>query len=287
MLVFAIDTALEACSAAVFDSERDEIIARESIPMARGHAEALMPLIARVREQSGSTLRRSTASPSPPDPAASPACASASPPRAASASPPANRLSACRRSRPMPRPLSPTDPTLPVVVGDRCASRSCLSANLRHRRPHAWCRRAWCRSPKRCACRPAARRAWSAPPPTCWPRPGAQATKCRSSVEQQHRARYRLGGAARRHRRRHRVAGQAALSARARRPAATRGATGAAMIGLFRQLFGGGEPSLSDATTRDADAIAALHAASFRRGWSEEEVESYAGRPRRDRASRQ
>jgi tRNA threonylcarbamoyladenosine biosynthesis protein TsaB len=53
MLVFAIDTALEACSAAMFDSERNEIIARESIPMARGHAEALMPLIARVREQSG------------------------------------------------------------------------------------------------------------------------------------------------------------------------------------------------------------------------------------------
>jgi tRNA threonylcarbamoyl adenosine modification protein YeaZ len=50
MRVFAIDTALEACSAAVLDSERDEIIARETIPMARGHAEALMPLIARVIE---------------------------------------------------------------------------------------------------------------------------------------------------------------------------------------------------------------------------------------------
>ena len=50
MRVFAIDTALEACSAAVLDSEHDEIIARESIPMARGHAEALMPLIARVIE---------------------------------------------------------------------------------------------------------------------------------------------------------------------------------------------------------------------------------------------
>jgi tRNA threonylcarbamoyladenosine biosynthesis protein TsaB len=50
MRVFAIDTALEACSAAVLDTERDEIVARESIPMARGHAEALMPLIARVIE---------------------------------------------------------------------------------------------------------------------------------------------------------------------------------------------------------------------------------------------
>ncbi len=48
MRVLAIDTALEACSAAIFDSERDEIVARESIPMPRGHAEALMPLVARV-----------------------------------------------------------------------------------------------------------------------------------------------------------------------------------------------------------------------------------------------
>jgi len=31
--------------------------------------------------------------------------------------------------------------------------------------------------------------------------------------------------------------------------------------------------SLSDATTRDASAIAALHAASFQRGWSEQEIQ--------------
>jgi tRNA threonylcarbamoyl adenosine modification protein YeaZ len=48
MRIFAIDTSLEACSAAVFDTERNTAIAHESIPMARGHAEALMPLIARV-----------------------------------------------------------------------------------------------------------------------------------------------------------------------------------------------------------------------------------------------
>jgi tRNA threonylcarbamoyl adenosine modification protein YeaZ len=50
MLVLAIDTALEACSAAVFDAARDTVVARESRAMARGHAEALMPLIARVLE---------------------------------------------------------------------------------------------------------------------------------------------------------------------------------------------------------------------------------------------
>ncbi len=50
MLVLAIDTALAACSAAVLDSAQDAIIARESIAMNRGHAEALMPLVARVLE---------------------------------------------------------------------------------------------------------------------------------------------------------------------------------------------------------------------------------------------
>ena len=45
------------------------------------------------------------------------------------------------------------------------------------------------------------------------------------------------------------------------------------MISLVRTLFARGEPVLSEAGPRDAAAIAALHAASFRRGWSEQEVE--------------
>ncbi|MDO8877719.1 MAG: ribosomal protein S18-alanine N-acetyltransferase [Pseudolabrys sp.] len=45
------------------------------------------------------------------------------------------------------------------------------------------------------------------------------------------------------------------------------------MIGFLRTLLSRGEPMLADATARDAGAIAALHAASFRRGWSEQEVE--------------
>ena len=48
MLILAIDTALDACSVVVFDAARDVVVARESAPMARGHAEALMPMIARV-----------------------------------------------------------------------------------------------------------------------------------------------------------------------------------------------------------------------------------------------
>ncbi|MBO0752652.1 MAG: tRNA (adenosine(37)-N6)-threonylcarbamoyltransferase complex dimerization subunit type 1 TsaB [Bradyrhizobiaceae bacterium] len=45
MRILAIDTALEACSAAVLDTADDGLTAR-SLPMVRGHAEALMPLIA-------------------------------------------------------------------------------------------------------------------------------------------------------------------------------------------------------------------------------------------------
>ncbi len=48
MRVLAIDTALEACSAAVLDTERAVLLGSESQPMVRGHAEALMPLIARL-----------------------------------------------------------------------------------------------------------------------------------------------------------------------------------------------------------------------------------------------
>jgi tRNA threonylcarbamoyladenosine biosynthesis protein TsaB len=48
MRVLAIDTALDACSAAVLDTTRSGIVACESLSMARGHAEAIMPLIARV-----------------------------------------------------------------------------------------------------------------------------------------------------------------------------------------------------------------------------------------------
>jgi len=56
MRVLAIDTALAACAAAVLDTDRG-IVASESLPMVRGHAEALIPLIARVMKQSEITFR--------------------------------------------------------------------------------------------------------------------------------------------------------------------------------------------------------------------------------------
>jgi tRNA threonylcarbamoyl adenosine modification protein YeaZ len=45
MRVLAIDTALGACSTALLDTEAGGIIGSESVPMLRGHAEALMPLV--------------------------------------------------------------------------------------------------------------------------------------------------------------------------------------------------------------------------------------------------
>jgi tRNA threonylcarbamoyladenosine biosynthesis protein TsaB len=46
--ILAIDTALEACSAAILDTDRQDSITSRSQPMVRGHAEAVMPLIAAV-----------------------------------------------------------------------------------------------------------------------------------------------------------------------------------------------------------------------------------------------
>ncbi|HEU4805706.1 MAG TPA: tRNA (adenosine(37)-N6)-threonylcarbamoyltransferase complex dimerization subunit type 1 TsaB, partial [Nitrobacter sp.] len=68
MLVLAIDTALDACAAGVLDTEAGQLIAHETLPMKRGHAEALMPLIARVVESAGiafATLDRIAATTGP------------------------------------------------------------------------------------------------------------------------------------------------------------------------------------------------------------------------------
>src|SRR6202046_1713332 len=57
MRVLAIDTALGACSAAVLDTEQGGIVASESLPMTRGHAEALMPLLARLMQDANMAFR--------------------------------------------------------------------------------------------------------------------------------------------------------------------------------------------------------------------------------------
>jgi [ribosomal protein S18]-alanine N-acetyltransferase len=45
------------------------------------------------------------------------------------------------------------------------------------------------------------------------------------------------------------------------------------MMSFVTRLFTRAEPAMSEARPSDAAAIAALHAKSFRRGWSEEEIE--------------
>jgi len=45
------------------------------------------------------------------------------------------------------------------------------------------------------------------------------------------------------------------------------------MIAFLTRLFTRAEPTLAEAGPRDAPALAALHAAAFRRGWSETEFE--------------
>jgi tRNA threonylcarbamoyladenosine biosynthesis protein TsaB len=56
MLILAIDTALDACAAGILDTDAGKLIAQESQAMKRGHAEALMPLIARVMKASGTAF---------------------------------------------------------------------------------------------------------------------------------------------------------------------------------------------------------------------------------------
>jgi ribosomal-protein-alanine N-acetyltransferase len=49
------------------------------------------------------------------------------------------------------------------------------------------------------------------------------------------------------------------------------------MMQFLARLFSRQEPTLSEAQPKDAAAIAVLHAASFRRGWSEDEIRAMIG----------
>jgi tRNA threonylcarbamoyladenosine biosynthesis protein TsaB len=56
MRVLAIDTALDACSAAVLDTKAAAPLAAQSLDIDRGHAEALIPLVERVLKAAGATF---------------------------------------------------------------------------------------------------------------------------------------------------------------------------------------------------------------------------------------
>src|SRR5260370_40949350 len=53
MRLLAIDTALDACSVTVFDTERDRPLSIESREIGRGHAELLVPLVDQVMKAAG------------------------------------------------------------------------------------------------------------------------------------------------------------------------------------------------------------------------------------------
>jgi len=53
MKILAIDTALDACQAAVFDSDEEKLLAVTSLEMRRGHAEALIPAIDETMRAAG------------------------------------------------------------------------------------------------------------------------------------------------------------------------------------------------------------------------------------------
>jgi tRNA threonylcarbamoyladenosine biosynthesis protein TsaB len=54
--ILALDTALNATQAAVFDAAGGHVLAQETLPMERGHAEALVPMVGRVLAASGLTF---------------------------------------------------------------------------------------------------------------------------------------------------------------------------------------------------------------------------------------
>lgn len=51
--MLAVDTALGACSAILFDANLNQTIAIETVAMNRGHAEALLPMVDRVMQSAG------------------------------------------------------------------------------------------------------------------------------------------------------------------------------------------------------------------------------------------
>lgn len=57
MQLLALDTALAATAVAVLDTEAGSILAGESLPMARGQSEALLPMVERVVKAAGLAMR--------------------------------------------------------------------------------------------------------------------------------------------------------------------------------------------------------------------------------------
>ena len=271
MRVLAIDTALEACSVAVLDTERAEVRVHESLPMQRGHAEALMPLIARVMDRAQldfAALDRIAVTTGPGSFTGLRVGIAAARGIALAAGKPAVGLSTLAA---FAAPFIAADDTLPVVVAiDARHDHVYLQVFGPGGRTVVAPRVAPLREAVRVS-RPA-RRASPAPRPPSWRRYGPPANvrqRPSSSAPRPTSTGWRDSAPPRPTPARHRSRFTCARPTRIRRtrcnwPADDR---------LFSSLFTRAEPAMSEASARDASAIAALHGASFRRGWSEQEVE--------------
>ncbi len=244
MRVLAIDTALEACAAAVFDTEGG--IARE-----RNAADGARPrrgadAAGRQGDERGQAPLRRTRSHRSHHRARQlhRTCGSASRLRAASRSPLASRRTALTTLAVFAGAADGRGRLDPRYGRDRCPPRPRLSADIRHRRPHAGraAHQPACATPR--ALPPTDRRASSALVPPWWRRPGRLGEAPPALVEEIARARHQLGGAAWGRGARARGSAEATIPARARRTAAGRREVAAPMIELMTRLFMRAEPVL-------------------------------------------
>ena len=279
MLILAIDTALDACAAGVLDTDAGELIAQESQAMKRGHAEALMPLIARVIKAAGvafAALDRIAVTTGPGSFTGLRVGLSAARGIALAADKPvvglttltayAAPLSArTARNRSSPPIDARHDQVyFQVVSGDGSSLIRPRVAPIEEALERVAVRRAASgRQRRQNSRRPLAGRC-------------AAAVQGRSAA----RAGYRLGGVARRRGQSGYRAGPALLPARARcqaakGPAAESRAALRTHDGVAHRTGGAAMRRWSKpATLRDAPRLAQLHGASFHRGWGEGEFES-------------
>ncbi len=278
MLILAIDTALDACAAAVLDTEAGRLIAQESQAMKRGHAEALMPLIGRVIVQSGAAfaaLDRIAVTTGPGSFTGLRVGLSAARGIALAANKPvvgvttltayAAPVVSQNGEQPVVSAIDARHDQiyLQVVSGDGSSLISprvvpieeALGAG-RFGAPYLGRQR----------------RQDSRRPLAVVRRPSIQ-SRCASS------ARHRLGGVAGRRRQSEHGAGPPLLSACARRQtregsAAQRRAARVLMMAWLSELWGGRTAAVEPASLRDAPALAQIHSASFHRGWGEGEFDS-------------
>jgi len=260
MLILAIDTALDACAAGVLDTGAGKLIAQESQAMKRGHAEALMPLIARVIKESGiafSSLDRIAVTTGPGSFTGLRVGLSAA------------RGIALAANKPVVGLTTLTAYAAPVVSQN--AEQPVISA-IDARHDHVYFQVVMPRIAVRRAV-PGRQRRQHSRRALAGARAAAFPGRCAS------RAGYCLGGVARGRGQPEHRAGPPVLSARARRqtaegPAAENLAAVSVMMAWLSELWGGGAAAIEPATLRDAARLAQLHGASFHRGWGEGEFEA-------------